>query len=69
VAGTAYRGEFEERLTGFIKEVESDGNCIVFIDEMHLLVGAGASGGSMDASKWAARAGRPSRKSRRITLL
>lgn len=51
VAGTQYRGQFEERLKAVIQEVEkSEGQIVLFIDEMHLLVGAGAVGGSMDAA-------------------
>jgi len=51
IAGTKYRGEFEDRLKGVIKEIESRGNVILFIDEIHMLMGAGASnGGTMDAA-------------------
>lgn len=50
VAGTKYRGEFEERINKIIKEVENDGNIILFIDEMHTLVGAGGAEGAIDAS-------------------
>lgn len=51
IAGAKYQGEFEERLKGVVKEVvESDGEVILFIDEIHTLVGAGRSSGAMDAS-------------------
>lgn len=51
LSGTKYRGEFEERLRGIMKEIEkSDGRIILFIDEIHTIVGAGSSEGSMDAS-------------------
>ena len=51
VAGAKYRGEFEERLKGVLKEVQDrDGEIILFVDEMHQLVGAGKSDGAMDAS-------------------
>ncbi len=50
VAGTKYRGEFEERLKKVIDELAADKNAIAFIDEMHLLVGAGSAEGSMDAA-------------------
>jgi len=49
IAGTKYRGEFEERLKKVMSELEQDAKTIVFIDEMHLLVGAGAAEGAMDA--------------------
>ena len=51
VAGTKYRGDFEERIHSLIKEVQASSHCILFIDEIHTLVGAGsASGGALDAS-------------------
>lgn len=49
IAGTKYRGEFEERLKKVMSELEDDKKSIVFIDELHLIVGAGAAEGSMDA--------------------
>lgn len=49
IAGTKYRGEFEERLKKVMSELESDNKTIVFIDEIHLIVGAGSAEGSMDA--------------------
>jgi len=49
VAGTKYRGEFEERLKKVMAELENDKKTIVFIDELHLIVGAGAAEGAMDA--------------------
>ncbi len=50
VAGTKYRGEFEERLKKVIAELKSAGNCVLFIDEMHTIVGAGAAEGAVDAA-------------------
>ncbi|MFZ3089230.1 MAG: ATP-dependent Clp protease ATP-binding subunit [Nitrospirota bacterium] len=50
VAGTKYRGQFEERLKIVMKEIVTSGNVIIFIDELHTLVGAGAAEGSIDAS-------------------
>jgi ATP-dependent Clp protease ATP-binding subunit ClpC len=50
VAGTKYRGQFEERLKVIMKEITQAGNIIIFIDELHTLVGAGAAEGSIDAS-------------------
>ncbi len=49
IAGTKYRGEFEERLKKVMSELENDNRSIVFIDELHLIVGAGAAEGAMDA--------------------
>ncbi len=50
VAGTKYRGEFEERLKKVVEEIRGSGNCILFIDELHTLVGAGAAEGAVDAA-------------------
>ena len=50
VAGTKYRGEFEERLKKVIEEIKAAGNCILFVDELHMLVGAGAAEGAVDAA-------------------
>ena len=50
VAGTKYRGEFEERLKKVIEEIRASGNCVLFIDEMHTMVGAGAAEGAVDAA-------------------
>ena len=50
VAGTKYRGEFEERLKKVIEEIKVSGNCVLFIDEIHTIVGAGAAEGAVDAS-------------------
>ena len=50
VAGTKYRGEFEERLKKVVEEIKSSGNCVLFIDEMHTIVGAGAAEGAVDAA-------------------
>lgn len=50
VAGTKYRGQFEERIKGVITELERNPNIIVFIDEIHTLIGAGGAEGSMDAA-------------------
>lgn len=51
LAGTKYRGEFEERLRGIMKEIEkADGKIVLFIDEIHMIVGAGAAEGTVDAA-------------------
>lgn len=50
VAGTKYRGQFEERIRALIKEIEQNPDVIIFIDEIHTLVGAGSTPGSMDAA-------------------
>ncbi len=50
IAGTKYRGEFEERLKALMHEIANDDSVLLFIDEIHLLVGAGAAEGSMDAA-------------------
>ena len=50
VAGTKYRGQFEERLKALMKELEANPDVIVFIDEIHTIIGAGSTPGSMDAA-------------------
>ena len=50
VAGTKYRGEFEERLKKILEEIRGSKNCVLFIDEMHTMVGAGAAEGAVDAA-------------------
>ena len=50
IAGSKYRGEFEERMKGLISEVESNGNIILFLDEIHMMIGAGGAEGAIDAS-------------------
>ncbi len=51
LAGTRYRGDFEERLKAVMKELEQHPDAVLFIDEIHTVIGAGAtSGGAMDAS-------------------
>ena len=51
VAGTKYRGDFEERISALVQEIENSDDIILFIDEIHTIIGAGGtSGGSLDAS-------------------
>ena len=50
VAGTKYRGEFEERLKKVVEEIRTSGNCVLFVDEIHTMVGAGAAEGAVDAA-------------------
>ena len=50
VAGTKYRGQFEERIRALLKELENNPDIIVFIDEIHTMIGAGSTPGSMDAA-------------------
>ena len=50
VAGSKYRGEFEERIKKVLKEVTEDGNIILFLDELHTIIGAGGAEGALDAS-------------------
>lgn len=50
VAGSKYRGEFEERIKNVLKEVRADGNVLLFIDELHTIIGAGGAEGAIDAS-------------------
>ena len=50
VAGTKYRGEFEERIKNIVLEIKKSGNVIIFIDELHTLIGAGGSEGALDAA-------------------
>ena len=50
VAGTKYRGEFEERLKKVVDEIRASRDCVLFIDEIHTMVGAGAAEGAVDAA-------------------
>jgi ATP-dependent Clp protease ATP-binding subunit ClpC len=50
VAGTKYRGDFEERLKGIVAEIVKEGNVVVYIDEVHMMLGAGGASGAMDAA-------------------
>ena len=50
IAGSKYRGEFEERMKRLIQEVKAAGNVILFLDEVHTIIGAGGAEGAMDAS-------------------
>ncbi len=50
LAGTKYRGEFEQRLTGILKEIQEDQDVLLFIDELHTIIGAGGAEGAIDAS-------------------
>ena len=50
IAGTKYRGEFEERLKKVVEEIKTSGNCVLFIDEVHTMVGAGSAEGAVDAA-------------------
>ena len=50
IAGSKYRGEFEERMKRLIQEVKAAGNIILFLDEVHTIIGAGGAEGAMDAS-------------------
>ena len=50
IAGSKYRGEFEERMKKLIREVKTAGNIILFLDELHTIIGAGGAEGAIDAS-------------------
>ena len=63
MAGTKYRGQFEERLKTIMKELMENQNSIVFIDELHTLVGAGSAEGSLDAANILKPASEPWRNS------